>query len=157
MRRVSLKGVLIGSVVDTVGSTLGGLALVMVVAASPAVAALPADGRGQVIHDLIVQRPALYLTGFLIGTVCSIIGGYVAARIAGRDEILNGALSSFLCIGLGIYELVQPAGGQTPLIHILEFVASPTLGALGGYLRDLQRGRGATPALGEPQPPLPGA
>jgi len=143
MHRVSFKGVIIGGIVDTVASTLGGLALLMFIRLTPAVAALGTDAQAQVIRDLVVQRPAYYLTGFLIGTLCSILGGYVAARIAGHDEILNGALSSFLCVGLGIYELAQPAGEQTPLIHILEFVASPTLGALGGYLRDLQLGREA--------------
>jgi hypothetical protein len=34
----------------------------------------------------------------VLGTVGSIIGGYVGAWLAGHDETLNGALSSWLCL-----------------------------------------------------------
>ena len=38
------------------------------------------------------------------------LGGYVSARIAARDEVLNGALASILCIGFGIYAVVKGTG-----------------------------------------------
>ena len=45
---------------------------------------------------------------FLVGAACSVLGGYVAARIAKRDEILNTAVSSFLCVGMELYAMLPP-------------------------------------------------
>jgi len=135
--RVSPKGVLLGAIVDVVTSTLGGRVIVMYIAGSPALTDVPADSRARVITDLMLHRPAFYLAALLVGAVGSILGGYVAARMARHDAILNGALSSFLCVAFGLYELVRSAGGS-PLVDILAFVMSPSLGALGGYLRDCQ-------------------
>jgi hypothetical protein len=138
MNRISPKGVLIGGIVDITASTLVGVALSLYVGLSPALATVPPEGRAQAIEDLILHQPEFYITGLLVGSLCSVLGGYVAARIARHDEILNGALSSFLCVGLGIYELATSADGQTPVSQIVAFVVSPSLGALGGYLRDCQ-------------------
>lgn len=41
----------------------------------------------------------------LLGALCSVLGGYVAARLAARSELVNGALSAFLCIAFGLYAL----------------------------------------------------
>jgi len=37
----------------------------------------------------------------------SVLGGYVSARIAKHDELLNGALSSILCVGGGTYAVIS--------------------------------------------------
>jgi hypothetical protein len=69
------------------------------------------------------------------GAMASVLGGYVAARIAKRGHMWNGALSSYLCIGSSIYALGTGAGGTIPLWqHIAFLPLSPALGALGGYI-----------------------
>ncbi|UGY17847.1 hypothetical protein HAP48_0010650 [Bradyrhizobium septentrionale] len=75
----------------------------------------------------------------ILGGLCSILGGYVSAHIAKHDETLNGALSSILCVGFGIYALVNGTGHLW--LHLLYLPLSPALGALGGYLRSRQTAR----------------
>jgi hypothetical protein len=66
--------------------------------------------------------------------MCSVLGGYVAARIAKRGELLNGALSAYLCIGVGVYGMIAGHSAIPLWQHLVAFVGSPILGALGGYL-----------------------
>jgi hypothetical protein len=81
----------------------------------------------------------LYTVQFLIGAGCSILGGYVAARLAKHDELLNGSLSSYLCIGIGLYSVVAGKESSLLLLELIGLVASPALGLLGGYLRLAQK------------------
>jgi fructose-specific phosphotransferase system IIC component len=73
------------------------------------------------------------------GMLCSILGGFVAARIAKRGALLNGALSAFLCVGFGVYALVSKTNTVSPWMHAAGFLLSPALGALGGYLWEWRR------------------
>ncbi len=82
-------------------------------------------------------NPILYASQLAIGFACSILGGYVAARLAGREELLNGALSSWLCISFGVYGFFAGSAHDYPL-EIGGFIASPAAGLLGGYLRQKQ-------------------
>lgn len=148
MNRVSQNGVIVGAVTDIAATAITGVVLMVYIGYSPSLATVPLEARGQAIVDMIQSQPALYLTSLLLGSLCSILGGYVAARIARQEELLNGALSSFLCVGLGVYELLRPSGSQAPWSHILAFVASPALGALGGYLSKRRRQRSSTQPAG---------
>jgi hypothetical protein len=67
-----------------------------------------------------------------------ILGGWVAARIAKRAEPLNGALSSFLCVALGILILRTGASSESTGAQILLLAAGPAMGLLGGHFRFLQ-------------------
>lgn len=60
----------------------------------------------------------------------------MSARVARHDEVLNGALASTLCVGLGIYAVVNGTGRLW--LDVLYLPLSPALAALGGYLRSLQ-------------------
>ena len=72
--------------------------------------------------------------------MCSILGGYVAAWLAKHDELLNGALSAWLCIAFGIAAFGASVRGGTPVWEvILGELASPALGLLGGYFRAAQK------------------
>jgi hypothetical protein len=64
-----------------------------------------------------------------------VLGGYVSARIAKHDELLNGALSSILCVGSGMYAVVSGSAADDLLMHLFFLPLSPALGALGGFLR----------------------
>ena len=69
----------------------------------------------------------------ILGGLCSVLGGYVSARLSKHDEVLNGGLSSVLCIGSGVYALLSGAGHVW--LHLIFLPVSPALGALGGFLR----------------------
>lgn len=69
------------------------------------------------------------------GAACSVLGGYVSARIARHDELLNGALSSLLCVGSGMYAVISGGAADDLWMHLVFVRLNPALGALGGYLQ----------------------
>jgi hypothetical protein len=145
MRKISIVGVLVGGVVDIIVTNIL-MIPVFFVAAGMAGSELAGAAREQVtpiIIGVLRDHPALYAAGFVGGVLASILGGYVAARIAKRNFLLNGALSAYLCIGSGIYAMVTGAGGTIPLWqHIVFLPLSPALGALGGYIVARRHDRG---------------
>ena len=46
------------------------------------------------VTAVVHQHAPLYCANLLLGLIASGLGGYVAARIAKRNELLNAALSS---------------------------------------------------------------
>jgi hypothetical protein len=88
-----------------------------------------------VLHSNI----GLYATVIVIGCGCSVVAGYVAAWLAKHDEVINGALSSFLCVGFDLYAMVKGTATPSLGVAILLLPASPILGGLGGYIRTVQK------------------
>jgi hypothetical protein len=90
----------------------------------------------------ILRGSAAFLVGSsILGGVFSVLGGYVSARFAKHDEVLNGALSSILCIGNGLYALISGSAADHLWLHLLFLPLSPALGALGGFLRSRRTAR----------------
>ncbi len=75
------------------------------------------------------------------GVLASVFGGYVAARLAKHDELLNGALSAYLCVSFGVFALATMHNHDHLLLEILMLPVSPCLGLLGGYLQRAYRRR----------------
>ena len=149
MSRVSLKGVVVGGVVDIVATNLVALPVLVVAAAQANVAQLPKEEQGRAMLAAVNASPALFAVQLLLGSLCSVLGGYVAGRIAKRSEALNGALSAFLCVGFGVYALISRSDSIGPLGHAAFLVLSPVLGAAGGVLgarRNSRKAAAAPPA-----------
>src|ERR1700751_3922643 len=90
----------------------------------------------------IRASPFLYGLQSAIGLACSVLGGYVAARVARHDELLNGLLASFLPVVLGIYSLATSEDRGPLLLPLLLLIAGPLCSSLGGHVRLIQlRGR----------------
>jgi hypothetical protein len=139
--KVSTKGVLVGGICDIVATNILAIPFVVfVMVRFDLVGKISAPGT---ITALIHEHPPLYAIQILIGTVCSVLGGYVAARLAKHDELLNGTLSCYLCVGIGIYSSAVGSGYGTWLARSLMLLSSPMSGLLGGYLRIVVKGRRA--------------
>ena len=146
MRRISIEGVLVGGIVDLVLSFFLRFAISTYEFAK--ISHMAKDRVGSVLPG----SQSLHIGQLAIGLCCSILGGYVAARIAGHDELLNGAASSFLRVLFSLPPLVfglfaRGFGMDLNLqwTHLLLLVAAPLLGLLGGYLR-LRQTRRLQPA-----------
>jgi hypothetical protein len=146
MSRLSIKGTVIGGIVDVVASSLLGIPLVVYAMVRVGALHLPREQAPMAVTALIHADLGLRAAQLVLGGLCSVLGGYLAAWIAKHDEMLNGAGSSFLCVAIGLYSLTA---GKTPVdgFHIVLLVASPALGALGGYLRALRSSRNTTVAV----------
>jgi hypothetical protein len=137
MKQISFKGVAIGNVVDILASNVVAIPVMIYFAASASTGSQPIAPES--VTEMLRANNAFLAVSSLLGGLCSILGGYVSARIARHDEVLNGALSSILCIGFGIYAIVN--GTSRLWLHLLYLILSPAFGALGGYLRSRQVAR----------------
>jgi hypothetical protein len=157
MARISVKAVAVGGAVDIIATNILMLPIVVSLVSTPAVASLPSAKQTDALSDAMMASPTLYTSGLLLGSVCSVFGGWVAARIAGRDEMVHGALSAFACIIFGIYGLIAYPGALEAWEHAAFFVLTPALGAFGGLVRTRQK-RNATSAASDfetlPRPTL---
>jgi hypothetical protein len=135
--RVSIVGITVGGITDVVATNILAIPVVVYTMAKFDLFHTPQDSSA--ITNAIHTNPALYGLQLLIGLGCSVLGGYVAARIAKHDELLNGALSSFLCIAIGVYSLGRGKIPGSLSVAILLLIASPLFAFLGGYLRILQK------------------
>jgi len=139
MKTVSIKGVVIGGIVDIVTSMVSGVPFAIYAMSKIGLAGLPKDKGNLAVTAAMSGNIPLYLGQLLVGMCCSVLGGYVAARLAKHDELLNGALSAFLCVAIGVYSLALGKDSHPLFVQILLLVASPALGLLGGYLRLSQK------------------
>ncbi len=133
MNRISFKGVAIGNIVDIVSTNVVVLPLAVYVLFS---AGSPPDIAAGSAEEILKGSTLLVASSSILGGLCSVLGGYVSARIAKHDEVLNGALSSILCVGSGVYTVIN-LGSAGPLwLHLAFLPLSPALGALGAQGRD---------------------
>jgi hypothetical protein len=140
MSRISLKGVAIGGIVDIVSTNIVVLPVMVYILISSASSGLDAGS----VRQVLMASNAFRVSSSVLGALCSVLGGYVSARIAKHHKVLNGALSSILCIGLGVYALLSGSAADHFGLHLAFLPLSPALGALGGYLsslRDTQQAR----------------
>lgn len=131
MTRLSIKAVLVGNVVD-MGATL--------IAAIPIYAWLGFRAgvtsyngpEAEAIGTPETIGAAWFSLMLFLGCVCSVIGGYVAARIARHRPMLHGALAASFCFFTGAYALVSGSDAVPQLLQLLVMPLGPALGALGG-------------------------
>jgi hypothetical protein len=139
VKRISVPAVLAGGITDILLTALLSLPILAYAYASSGAMPLPTDQQQAVLLAVIHSSVALYGTSFLVGACCSVFAGYLAAWLAKHDEVLNGALSSFLCVGFDLYALSRGQFGGPTWLAIVLLPLSPLLGAAGGYLRLVQR------------------
>ena len=137
--KVSIKGTLIGGIVDVVSSTILGLPFAIYAMSKIDLAHTPRSQASAAVTDLIHRSPALHFGELLVGLACSVLGGYVAACVTKHDELLNGGLSSWLCTILGIYAIAAGKDSNPHWIQMLLLLASPLAALLGGDLRRRMR------------------
>jgi len=135
MKRISPKGVAIGSITDILSTNVVMFPILIYVLASAGVNADTAAGS---MTKVLKASTLLTVSSPILGGLCSVLGGYVAARIAKHDELLNGGLSSILCVGSGVYALVSGSAAGDLLVHLVYLPLSVALGTLGGFLRARQ-------------------
>jgi len=135
MSRVSFAAVLVGAITDIVASAVVGIPFGIYVVSSRGLSGLPKAQLKTALTAAIHASTGLYTTEILIGLVCSVCGGYVAARLAKHDEVLNGLLASWLCVAIGLYSLATGRTSEPVPIHLLTIATTPLCYLLGAYLR----------------------
>ena len=139
MRRLSILGVLVGGVVDIVSTNVFALPLFVFALMGIDRSHVAKDQLASAATAAIQHDPSLMIAGFFVGVAGSLLGGYISALIAKHDETLNGGFSAWLCVAIGIFGWRSGAASMPVAYHLLGFVLSPAVGALGGYFRLFQK------------------
>ncbi len=137
MNKISVKGILLGAISAYIISRISGLPILLYITSN--IGTPPKSAWGLVHFDKIL------LAETAVNLASVIIGGYVAAFVAKKNELLNGALSSFLTFGLGMFIWFN----SYPLTNgrnwwLLALVMYPFFAFFGGYLRLKQTGKEQT-------------
>lgn len=136
MNKISIKGVLIGGIAYFVATNIFALPLLMYVMVRYGVFRMPPDQMGAATIAALHSNAVIYGVGLLIGSSCTVLGGYLAARIAKRGECVNGALSCLIPnITSSAYLLLRGTVSMSVSEQLLWLILSPLFGLLGGYLR----------------------
>ena len=139
MKRISILGVVIGGIVDVMATNILAIPLLFfILFTNVNLLGMPQEEMMKALTQVFHSNWILFTIQLMIGSFCSILGGYVAAYIAQHDELITGALSAYLCFAIGIYSVIKGLGTESIVLTILGFILSPALGLLGGYLRLLQ-------------------
>jgi hypothetical protein len=136
-QKIVFKSVIIGAVLDIVGTNIWGFIAVVYISAKYHLYALPTAEQMTQLHALLLQDLVVTILNMIIGGGFTVLGGYVAARIARHDELLNGTLASFLCVVFAVLAI----GSTSVVLVLVGVIVNPLLGLLGGYLRLWQTGK----------------
>ena len=137
--KVSVLGVFVGGVVDVFSSVLAALpfALYSTFKLDPSQRVGP--HASSAVSAAIHANVPLNSAQLIVGLLCSVLGGYVAAAIAKRHERLNGTLSCYLCVGMGVITMLVGVGQDPRWLQFLMLIANPAMAFVGGDLRLGQR------------------
>ena len=147
MPKLSIKAILLGSLLDvSVSFVLGVILGISIASGVHETNQAPAAAHAATltaIHD----AKWVYLAFALMS---SMLGGYVSAKIAQHHALLHGACSSVLCLALGIATMIRGASVYPLWVQFLLLLLSVGCGTLGGYLWLVQQTR-----VGDRNPPHP--
>ncbi|MGE5386859.1 MAG: hypothetical protein ACM3SV_13340 [Betaproteobacteria bacterium] len=131
-----IKAVLFGFLTDFGGSMLAGIPFAFIYGVLLSVSGIPADEVGQALTEM--PPDSLYaVIGYGIGLAFSMLGGFVCARIAKRNEYVLAAVAATLSALSGL--LVMPPGYSHELIALLTILSYT--GAIYGAKRGIDKNR----------------
>ena len=119
---IDIKAVILGFLTDTVATIAISAVLVTAMASTG-------------IHESDIldrmKSPSGLLLSLIFGLGCTMLGGYVAGRVAKRTEAMHGAVVGGISLILG---LLMRESGQPLWYDIIGFVAIIPAGMAGGRL-----------------------
>ena len=124
-RRINIKAVGLGVLTDVGGSLVLGLMFGVVMVVALAVQGVPQNGV-----SVRLQEPIFLIPGMIFGFGFTLLGGFVAGRIAKQKQVLHGAIVGAISLLFGL-----PFWTSIPMwYNLLALAGGIPLGMLGGYI-----------------------
>lgn len=137
---ISLAAVLAGAVADFFVTNVLFVIFANLVAIGYDVTNARPDWAEYVVVNAIRDNPILFAGQTLLGIACSVLGGYIAARVAGIDEVENAFAASLLTVALNVYIMIAGDHSGLPL-NIYFTLITPLFYRLGAQIRLVQLSR----------------
>ena len=129
-RRFRWKAVLLGAATDLVGSALAGVVLLVVFT----VLIAPGEGGAEEALERLRQSWPFLLMSMVVGGGFTLLGGYVAGRVARHSFFKHALAAGGLSLALGILVFGSDDGPYSGIIAILGIGLHLPLALLGGWL-----------------------
>ena len=128
--RFRWKAVLFGAAADLGGSTIAGIVLVILFS----ITAGPSQGSAEDVLGQLARSWPFLMTSMIVGGAFTVLGGYVAARLA-RHSVLKHALAAgALSLVLGILFFGGDDGPYSGLVAIVGYGLHLPLALFGGWI-----------------------
>jgi hypothetical protein len=124
------KAVLIGAATDLAGSTVAGIILVVLFA----MLAAPGGGTVEDSVDGLAQSWPFLMTSMIVGGGFTVLGGYVAARVARHSFLKHALAAGALSLAVGIVFFRADDGPYSGLMSFLGYGLHLPLALVGGWL-----------------------
>ncbi len=124
------KAVLIGAATDLAGSIVAGIILVVLFA----MLARPGAGTVEDSVDGLAQSWPFVMTSMIVGGAFTVLGGYVAGRVARHSFLQHALAAGVLSLAVGIVLFRGDDGPYSGLIAFLGYGLHLPLALLGGWL-----------------------
>jgi len=138
MRRLAIRSIIVGGLVDVFASNFFGTISQVVVLLILSIRHTSLEDAPAATRVIVAGSALFFAAQLVIGALCSVLGGYIAARLARHDERLNGAFSSVLSVVSGIVVIAIGHNPEHFIQHVLILPLKPIFGYAGGYLRERQ-------------------
>ncbi len=132
--KISIKAILAGGAADLLSTAVFSGLLASYIVIHNGITETRPEILGPRINDLIHASTVLFGAQTVIGITCSILGGYVAARVAKQDEIVNAIAASLTFVGLGIYTLIF-GSEESALLNAFSTLITPFFYRMGAQVR----------------------
>jgi len=129
-RRFRWKAVLLGATTDLVGSAIAGVVLVIVFS----FLAGPGGDTPEAVLDRLGQSWPFLMVSMIVGGGFTVLGGYVAGRIARHSFLTHALAAGGLSLVIGIVLFHSDEGPYSGIIATLGYGLHLPLALLGGWL-----------------------
>jgi len=127
-RRFRWVAVVVGAAADLGSSTLTGIILVVVLSIGSPYPSVP-----EIMAHLTHDWPFL-MTSMLVGSGCTVLGGYVAGRLARHSFVKHALVAGLMSLAIGIVIFPPDDGPYSGIMSLLGYGTHLPLAALGGWL-----------------------
>jgi hypothetical protein len=128
--------ILFGALVDHIATFLAGTVLFVVFAADRSID-LSEEISDEAMAEVLAS-PEFLLCSFIVGALCTVLGGYLGARRAGCHHARHGAFVGLASLLIGLLLFVLPLAAEpAPLWYdLLGAALVIPCGAAGGWLAE---------------------
>jgi len=139
LARIKIRPVLVGGLVDFMLTTMLVIPFSMI--------ALQVGFHGMNSEE-IASQPWYLVVSMFLGLIGSLVGGYVAALLAKKEEVLHGLLAAtWLNTIWGLMDLTSASHQMPRLLAALGLFLGPAFGALGGAIRAMHQTANGSAAI----------
>lgn len=137
---LQLRAVVVGALVDTIGTLIVGLLF------DAAVNAAYASSSPDALAAIVYHSVPLQLAQLALGLALTVIGAYVAAHLAKKEPLLHAFAVGVISTGIGFVFVFSAPEGAPFWAEAAGLILTIPAAFLGGEIRRAVAGDGGTPA-----------